>query len=57
MLYEHRSKRPISGAAFARRMLRHASLALFMTLASIALGMAGYMYYEDLPWRDFFGHR
>jgi hypothetical protein len=54
MLYEHHSKRPISSAAFARRMLRHGSLALLVTLASIALGMAGYMYYEDLPWRDAF---
>src|SRR4029078_13550174 len=54
MLYEHRSKRPISIAAFGRRMLRHGALALAVTLASIALCMAGYMYYENLPWRDAF---
>ena len=54
MLYEHHSRRPLSRAAFARRMLRHASLALFATLASIAIGMAGYMYFENLPWRDAF---
>ena len=54
MLYEHHSRRPISRSAFAHRMLRHGALALFMTLASIAIGMAGYMYYEDLPWRDAF---
>ena len=54
MLYEHHSRRPLSRAAFARRMLRHAWLALFATLASIAIGMAGYMYFENLPWRDAF---
>src|SRR5258706_14336640 len=54
MLYEHHSKPPISAAAFARRMLRHGALALSVTLASIALGMVGYMHYENLPWRDAF---
>ena len=54
MLYEHHSRRPITHAAFGRRMLRHGALALIVTLGSIAIGMAGYMYYEDLPWRDAF---
>jgi hypothetical protein len=54
MFYEHHSRRPISRAAFARRMLRHGLLAVFMTLASIVIGMAGYVYFEDLPWRDAF---
>jgi hypothetical protein len=54
MFYEHHSRRPISRAAFARRMLRHGLLAVFMTLASIVIGMAGYAYFEDLPWRDAF---
>ena len=54
MLYEHRSRPPLSRAAFARRMLRHASLALTLTLASIAIGMGGYMYFEGLAWRDAF---
>jgi hypothetical protein len=54
MLYEHQSRRPISRAAFGRRMLRHGALALVMTLVSIAIGMAGYMYYENLAWRDAF---
>ena len=54
MLYEHRNKRPITLAAFARRMARHGVLAALVTVFSIALGMAGYMYYEVLPWRDAF---
>ena len=36
MLYEHHSRRPISRAAFAHRMLRHGALALALTLGSIA---------------------
>lgn len=54
MLYEHHGRRPISRAAFARRMLRHGVLALLVSVLSLALGMGGYMYYEDLPWRDAF---
>ena len=54
MIYEHRSVRPISHVAFARRMARHGALVLFMTALSLGLGMAGYEYYEDLPWRDAF---
>jgi hypothetical protein len=54
MLYEHRNKRPITPAAFVRRMARHGVLAVLITVLSIALGMTGYMYYEGLPWRDAF---
>ena len=54
MLYEHHGRRPISRAAFTHRMLKHGALALFLTLGSIAIGMGGYMHYEDLPWRDAF---
>jgi hypothetical protein len=54
MLYEHRSKRPISRRAFALRMARHGALAVLVALLSLGLGMAGYMHYEDLDWRDAF---
>jgi hypothetical protein len=54
MIYEHRGARPISRSAFLLRMARHGALALILTLLSLALGMAGYMYFEDLPWRDAF---
>jgi hypothetical protein len=53
-LYEHRDSRPIPLAAFVHRMVRHGALALLLTLVSLAIGMAGYEYYEDLPWRDAF---
>lgn len=54
MIYEHRSRPPITRRAFARRMARHAALALLLTLLSLGFGMGGYIYYEDLPWRDAF---
>jgi hypothetical protein len=54
MLYEHRNKRPITRLAFAHRMAHHVALALILTLLSLGIGMCGYMYYEDLPWRDAF---
>ena len=35
-------------------MLLHAAAALAMMLVSLMLGMAGYGYFEQLPWRDAF---
>lgn len=35
-------------------MLRHAAAALVLVLFSLMLGMAGYEYFEQLPWRDAF---
>ena len=54
MPYEHRSHHPIPRAQFLNRMARHGVLAVGVTLVSIALGMAGYEHYENLPWRDAF---
>jgi hypothetical protein len=54
MLYEHHTRRPITRLAFARRMARHGAFALLVAVLSLAVGMGGYMYYEDLPWRDAF---
>src|SRR5258706_736816 len=53
-MYEHRSESLLSARLFARRLSRHAAAALALVLFSIALGMAGYMYFEHLPWRDAF---
>ena len=53
-MYEHRSKRPISRRAFAWRYLGHVAMALGFGLFSLLLGMAGYMGFEHLPWRDAF---
>lgn len=35
-------------------MLLHFAAALALLLVSLALGMAGYQHYEQLPWRDAF---
>lgn len=39
---------------FLRRLLHHSVAALALLLGSLALGMAGYEYFENLPWRDAF---
>ncbi len=53
-MYESKSHPPISRKKFLRRMLSHFVAALAVLLGSLALGMAGYEYYENLPWRDAF---
>jgi len=35
-------------------VLLHAAAALALMLVSLTLGMAGYQYFEQLPWRDAF---
>jgi sterol desaturase/sphingolipid hydroxylase (fatty acid hydroxylase superfamily) len=53
-MYETRQTQPISSAKFAQRMGRHIAAATVLLLASIALGMAGYMGFERLSWADAF---
>jgi hypothetical protein len=53
-MYEHRHDHPLPRAAFAGRLARHAALALGLMLLSLAIGMAGYEYFEGLAWRDAF---
>lgn len=53
-MYEHRRHPPLSRTAFAWRLVRHASIALLLMGLSLGIGMAGYAYFEHLPWRDGF---
>src|SRR5271154_447280 len=53
-MYEARAQRPISHAEFAKRVARHAAFALALTLLSLAIGMAGYRFFENLSWMDAF---
>lgn len=53
-LYERRRHPPLSRAAFAWRLMRHAAVALLLMGCSLGIGMAGYSFYEDLGWRDAF---
>ena len=52
--YEHRASPPISRRRFLWRWLLHAALALGLVLASLALGMTGYGWFEGMGWRDAF---
>ena len=53
-MYEHRKHPPIPHHRFIKRLLLHGAFALALLLVSLGLGMAGYAYYEQLPWRDAF---
>ena len=53
-MYEPRHAPPISRKQFLRRMLDHLVAAVTLASASLAIGMAGYAYFEDLAWRDAF---
>ena len=53
-MYESRRERPLARAAFVRRMLEHGLAILLVIIGSLALGMAGYMYFEGLSAIDAF---
>ena len=53
-MYEIHRQPPLTRPQFLRRMLWHFLLVLCLVVVSLAIGMAGYMYYEHLAWRDAF---
>ena len=53
-MYEARHERPLARSAFYRRLLRHAIAALALLAGSLALGMWGYMRFEQLSAVDAF---
>ena len=53
-MYESRHKPPLSRARFLRRVLGHLLIGLGVIGASLAIGMIGYVVFEDLPWIDAF---
>lgn len=53
-MYESKTKPPIPRGLFLKRVLLHAVLAVALLLFSLAIGMVGYMHYEQLAWRDAF---
>lgn len=53
-MYEPKKHPPIPRKHFIRRVLLHAGAAVALLLLSLVLGMAGYQYFEQLPWRDAF---
>ena len=53
-LYESPHTAPLSRSRFLLRMLKHALFAQILVGISLAIGMGGYSYYEDMAWRDAF---
>ncbi len=53
-MYEPRHRPLLSRAQFARRVAGHLLVGLGVIGASLMLGMAGYVAFEDLPWMDAF---
>ena len=53
-VYEPKVHPPIPPERFIRRVLLHVVAGLAVLAFSLALGMAGYGYFEQLPWRDAF---
>ena len=53
-MYEAKAHPPIARHLFVRRVLLHAAAALALLLFSLMIGMAGYIYFEQLPWRGAF---
>lgn len=53
-MYEPKAHPPIPRERFVRRVQVHVAAAFFLLLLSLAIGMAGYGYFEQLAWRDAF---
>jgi hypothetical protein len=53
-MYESRHHKLVSRARFLRRLSLHAAAAVMLVIGSLLIGMAGYMYFENLPWLDAF---
>src|SRR5450432_1394501 len=53
-MYEHHGTRPISARLFVRRVALHFGVASSLIAVSLGIGMAGYMHFEKLEWRDAF---
>ena len=53
-MYEHKRTRPISVAAFLRRLARHFLIGASIIVLSLAFGMVGYHVYESLDWTSAF---
>ena len=53
-MYERYHQKHISRSHFARRLILHFLGYILLIIGSLFIGMIGYIYYEQLPWRDAF---
>jgi hypothetical protein len=53
-VYESINQAVITRNDFLRRLLLHTSCALLVLLFSLGIGIAGYMFFEQLSWVDAF---
>ena len=53
-MYEVKSERPLARSFFARRLVKHAFIAVALIAFSVGLGMAGYCGFEHLSPLDGF---
>jgi hypothetical protein len=53
-MYESLTQKPLSHAGFVNRLLNHGLWAAILLAASLAVGIAGYVAFEGLPWIDAF---
>ena len=53
-MYEGKHQPLLSKAQFYQRLLWHTGVALVLAAVSLAIGMAGYIITEGLPWVDAF---
>ncbi len=56
MNFEHKSEPLLHWSAFLRRLLLSSLLGLLLIVVSLAGGMAGYHYCENLSWLDAFAN-
>jgi hypothetical protein len=54
MKYERRSQKLASPSMYRRRLVQSGVAGFIMVAVSLAAGMAGYAYFEDLGWLDSF---
>jgi hypothetical protein len=53
-MFEHRTEKLLSRAAFLRRMLKYAFASFSFVVISLAIGMVGYHQFEGMTWIDAF---
>lgn len=54
MNFEHKAQQLASAAVYRKRLIQSGVVGTIMVTVSLAIGMAGYAFFEDLGWLDSF---